>query len=190
MTAASILFLCPYKAEARLLLQLFGNYKQIDRNRWGCGTRQILTWNASGPAALQTVINHCGDLHRYTHIVLFGAAGALKTELAIGQLMTADTVILDQEKLPVKPVAGFAATSIVTAPHPVISAEERQSLFTFSGAAIVDMESYYFVKICGNARIPCSIIRFVSDTAAIPFKLPFAPEIFQNLQNSKKHFSF
>lgn len=188
MNACSTLFLCPFKAEAQLLTAVLPGVKLQSSCHWQFNGGEIFTWNAAGPKRMLTALSSLKNLPDFSNLVLFGCAGALDPTLQIGQLFSASSVEFDQQKIMLNPATGLAAAGVVCAKEPVTEAEERLRLFSSSGASIVDMESFFFVHFV-QKFLPTGrnifVIRFVSDTASTPFKLPFVQVIHQQIRQHK-----
>jgi adenosylhomocysteine nucleosidase len=111
-----------------------------------------------------------------------GISGGLDPELGTGDLILAEGVIEDDAggAYPVKP--GFVDTAtaalggrgvsvhcgpIVTVSHPVLSAEDKQTLFAKSKALAVDMESAAAAAAAQTAGRPFFAFRAVCDAAGV-----------------------
>ncbi|MFN0121051.1 MAG: hypothetical protein ACKV2V_11170 [Blastocatellia bacterium] len=77
-----------------------------------------------------------------------------------GNLLAAMHSIFDRAGLPCARGAG------ITTEHIVTTAREKQRLREETGAAVVDMESYMLLEICGASGVPAAVMRVISDTAA------------------------
>lgn len=189
MTGKFTLFLSPFKAEARLLAAILPDCHAKGNQHWQFNGGEIFTWNGAGPEKMFAALNSFADLAKFSRLVLFGAAGALNPILKIGQLFSASSARFEQQEIEATALTGFGPAKIVSVKEPVMAAEKRLLLFSQSGAAIVDMESFFFIEKFQNTDCEAYVIRFISDTASTPFKLPFSEEIIQQMRLNKKLFS-
>lgn len=179
-----ILYLCPFQAEARLLASILPDCRATALGRRVFNNGEILTWNAAGPQALANALQQHGKLHEFSRIILFGAGGALSPDLRIGDLFAASSVSDGGKKLRLNVPAGFAGCELFSARQPILSAADRQNAFLRHATEMVDMEGFWFAEKFSDSAQPTAIIRFVSDTATEPFKLPFSEAIVRNLQKN------
>ncbi|MDD3146774.1 MAG: hypothetical protein PHD82_05685 [Candidatus Riflebacteria bacterium] len=186
MIAAPVLFLCPFKAEATLLLSILPECKAKNSQHWQFKGGEIITWNGSGPEKMSAAMNSFIGLHNFSRLVLFGSAGALDPDLKPGQIFSASSVKLADRQIKLPCLQGFAAATALTNTRPVFAADERLELFSRSGCQLVDMESFFFVEKFHRSEQQVSVLRFISDTAELTFKLPFAKEIQQQVLHSRK----
>ncbi|HPT46031.1 MAG TPA: hypothetical protein PLM07_09040 [Candidatus Rifleibacterium sp.] len=184
-----ILYLCPFQAEARLLASILPACRVIGKGRRVFNNGEILTWNAAGPQALTAAIQQHDKLHEFSRVVLFGAGGALSPSLKIGELFAASSVSDGVRKLQLSVPAGFACCELLSVGQPILSAAERQSAFSKHSTAMVDMEGFWFAEKFSGSAQQAAIIRFVSDTAGEPFKLPFSEAIARNMRKNAELFA-
>lgn len=164
MTDNRLVFLCPFKAEARLLLGIFPDCKAISETEWQFKHGRVICCNGAGAGPLLQTMVRLSNPAGVGGIVLFGAAGALTRGLTIGQVFAVDSVHYQGDSLAINAPHGFAAAGQVTVDKPVEAVSEREALFQQTKASIVDMESYYFVKQAREGHSAHAIIRFISDT--------------------------
>lgn len=191
------LIICPFAAEAKLLAGLLPGCRQINSTAWQSSIARVKAINAAGEKALLDFMASCNDWQDSPQLILFGAAGALAPGIEPGQIFVCNTVSFEQERLDLSPNYGRshkqqettsptiaqgtglipAGIGQVTVRKPVLSSNERLILYKQTGAALVDMESYFFGREAIKHGCKPLVVRFVSDTAAQPFKLPFAANV-------------
>ncbi|NCB39463.1 MAG: hypothetical protein EOM80_11905 [Erysipelotrichia bacterium] len=180
------LILCPFKAEAKLLAAIIQGCRSVGTNTWQFACGSILTWNSAGKAPMLKFLSTLTGLSDYKKIILFGAAGALDPALDVGQIFVCTPVQYKQQKLRINAMSGLPVAAQITVDEPILSKEKRESLFFETGAAIVDMESFFFIQALLPQNNNIAAIRFVSDTAQIPFAVPFSADIKQRFESSRK----
>lgn len=188
MTAKTRVFLCPFRAEAKLLTSVLPDCRSIDSNHWKFKSGEIFTWNGAGGEKLQSALQGFAGLHNFDRIVLFGAAGALAPNLEIGDIFSVSTAIYDSRRVEIAPATGFLAAETVTVDAPVLAAADRQALFSQTGAVMADMESFFLISGLPKLAAKLEVIRFISDTAAVPFSLPFSDKIKKSVCKMRKLF--
>lgn len=197
MTADRKLIVCPFIAEARMLLAVLPECRKIAADSWqnkdylikvlnGFGEKPVVDFFAS-EFKESSVLND--------QIVLFGSAGALAPDLEPGQLFVCDSMKFDDLFITLSVDAAdknltthsktIEITSQITVREAVFAPNDRAALHAKTGAAIVDMESYFFAREAIKLGIKPLVIRFISDTADFPFKMPFANNIRQQIIASR-----
>ena len=125
---------------------------------------------AVGAAALS------GGLEGARGVVSFGVCGALDPDLKVGDLLIADAVVCDGERLttdgawaaalraalPAARRGDMAGGEVIVATTAAKAALRRRS----GGAAGVDMESHAAARAARAAGVPFAVVRAVSDTAS------------------------
>lgn len=153
---------------------------------WHFNNGQVITWNGSGQTALSQALACIDNLDQFARLVLFGAAGGLDPELTVGQLFACESVQYQQHTVKTGHLEGFADARQITVDEPVITREAREDLFQKTSASIADMESYFFADQMLSRSVKIAIIRFISDTATQPFKLPFPEQVKLELQKYRQ----
>ena len=69
--------------------------------------------------------------------------------------------------------AGAKLATFITSPHIVTTAAEKRQLRAKTGADVVEMESEAILGVCREKKIPCAMVRTVSDTAGEDLPLDF-----------------
>jgi adenosylhomocysteine nucleosidase len=103
-------------------------------------------------------------------VLTCGFAGGLNPELEIGDVVfTTGYAALDQRlaDADAKHASFFSASRIAT------TVAEKKQLHTATGADVVEMESGAILAICRESRIPCAMVRAISDTAGEDLPLDF-----------------
>lgn len=124
------------------------------------------------------------DLHGHARVgvrglISFGVAGALSPSLRPGEIIVATTVITPSGAFPT--CADWSKSLLKSLPHalhlPVFGSEaalmtavEKRSLWSSTGAAAVDMESGPVAEVAAEYGLPYTVLRVVLDPAcrAIP----------------------
>ena len=103
-------------------------------------------------------------------VLTCGFAGGLNPELASGDVVYMTGYPALEERLAntnAKLANFFSAARIAT------TVAEKQQLRTESGADVVEMESGIIFEVCRESRIPCAMVRAISDTANEDLPLDF-----------------
>jgi len=112
-----------------------------------------------------------------------GVSGGLDPKLEPGDLVLADSIIQESDNtcqqvwegnskfveivyaaLMAREIPAYRGT-IITAQKPVLSARNKQALFTKTNALAADMESYAVATVANNAGLPFFALRTVCDVA-------------------------
>jgi adenosylhomocysteine nucleosidase len=137
------------------------------------GGRRV-AWCAAGvgAAAATRATRLLIDGHRPARLVSAGFAGGLAPALDRGAVVLPTRVLDGVDGGP--PIAlahaalrgiGATATAIVSVARVVTTAAAKRALAAETGAEVVDMETYAVARAAGDASLPCTSIRVVSDTA-------------------------
>jgi hopanoid-associated phosphorylase len=115
---------------------------------------------------------------RYRAVISFGISGALDPALRPGAIVVAEEVRADNGTVPLPPGLarslaerlkriGSEATcaTIAGCDAPVIEAATKANLRRQTGAAAVDMESYWAASFAAAAGLPVCAVRVISDPA-------------------------
>ena len=118
-----------------------------------------------------------------SHLISWGCAGALATDLKAGDLVLAEQVQSHADLIAVDSVwRNHLITALNNLPvhggillesqQIVANSADKQSLQQQTGAAAVDMESAAVARVAQAAEKPCLVIRVIADSAS--FDLPQA----------------
>ena len=99
-----------------------------------------------------------------------GFAGGLNPELEIGDVVFMTGYPALEEKLA---EADARLATFVSVPRIAITVAEKQRLRAENGADVVEMESGAILEVCRERRIPCAMVRAISDTADEDLPLDF-----------------
>ena len=104
-------------------------------------------------------------------IVACGFAGALLPTLKVGDVLLASEIVEPDEDdlhwrtaVPAE-LGDLPVGRLVTATQLVGRPSGKRSLARQSGAVAVDMESAAIAEACQARRVPCAVVRVISDTA-------------------------
>jgi adenosylhomocysteine nucleosidase len=103
-------------------------------------------------------------------VIAAGFAGALEPSLGVGSVVVGSEVIESEDQswrtaIPAE-LGDRHCGRILTSSVLVARASKKRSLFRETGAIAVDMESAAIAEACQAKRIPCAVVRAISDTAA------------------------
>lgn len=142
-----------------------------------------------GEKSCRTHLENFLRQHQLKYLISAGFAGALDTELQIGNLLLSENFsspeLLGSERLDFAS-AGLFVGKLATVPGIVDSKSERERWAAESGAAAVDMETEFISAACGAHRVPMLSLRAISDTASEPFPAP--PNFLFDLEKQKTNF--
>jgi adenosylhomocysteine nucleosidase len=124
-----------------------------------------------GPSRAQDLGQTALDEFKPLRVWVVGYCGGLDPSIGAGRVVTADSVLSVDQGIPV-PVQPFALDGvfqgeIITVRTVVESPTEKRVLHKSTGAVAVDMESYPIALACRQRGIPCSVLRAVTDSAAV-----------------------
>ncbi len=118
------------------------------------------------PAVAKDRVDRFLDSHPFDLMICSGLAGALRGNIAVGDLI----VQSDDARLVEAAEGALAATGIpfhtgplVTVASPVLTPAARRELAAESRAIAVDMESQTIAALCRARNIPCLALKGVSD---------------------------
>lgn len=108
-------------------------------------------------------------------VISIGLAGALAPQLAVGDVVLADSVLTGAERWDAHAV--WLNRLVSRLPHAkqgtmfgsdvvVDQAETKQALFTVTGALAVDMESQIAARFAARRNLPLAVLRVISDDAS------------------------
>jgi nucleoside phosphorylase len=128
-----------------------------------------------GRKAAETAAEKLLDRYPVRMVISTGFAGALTSEMEAGQLFASDTVhapdnspLRTDEALLERALAigrgDLRIAALVSVPSLVGDKSSREALHAAHGALAVDMESYWIARAAMRRRIPCLVVRAVSDT--------------------------
>jgi adenosylhomocysteine nucleosidase len=103
-------------------------------------------------------------------VVVCGYAGALSATLRVGDVLLASEVVEPADELrwrtavPAE-LGDLPVGRLVTVSRLIATSADKRSLARQTGAVMVDMESAAIAEACKEARVPCAVVRAISDTA-------------------------
>jgi adenosylhomocysteine nucleosidase len=103
-------------------------------------------------------------------VLTCGFAGGLNPELENGDVVFMTGYPALEERLA---DADAILTSFFSAPRIVTTVAEKKKLRAETGADVVEMESGAILAVCRERRIPCAMVRAISDTADEDLPLDF-----------------
>ena len=137
------------------------------------GNRSIVVLETGvGPDRARRAVNWFLDQRRQGApdlVITAGFAGALSRTLSIGDIVVASEVIEPDDiawrvALPAE-LGDLICGRILTWPRMVTTPTEKKALFDQTKALAVDMESGSIAETCVARRVPCAVVRAVSDTS-------------------------
>jgi nucleoside phosphorylase len=160
-----IVFALPF--EARATIRALG-LKRTTCGLWTGNNLAVAVLGAGGAANVKRSLPDLLDSINPRLVVSAGFSGALTTEYQFGTVLTGnDAMSLALARDLGLPSAKFAPSDVI-----VESDEQRATIATATGAAIVDMESAAVRACCEAHGIPCATIRVVSDSPDRPLPVP------------------
>lgn len=139
----------------------------------------LIAVSGIGAQAARAAAEACVGLARQgrcRRVVWTGIAGGLSPDLRVGDLIVATSVrapegrpiALDACLVAPAVASGCDEATVVSAPAPVVTADERGRLWRLVGSpdrAAVDMESWEAAQVFSAASVPFVVLRAISDTA-------------------------
>ena len=108
--------------------------------------------------------------HAIQRVFTCGFCGGLNPEFKSGEVIfMTGYPELEKQLL----AAGARLATFITSPHIVTTATEKQQLRAKTGADVVEMESEAILAVCREKKIPCAMVRAISDTASEDLPLDF-----------------
>ncbi|MDP3981816.1 MAG: hypothetical protein Q8Q33_10435 [Chlamydiota bacterium] len=183
----SIAIFCALNEEIKPLLKQMvvrSTVKERGRTlyRARMGAEEIyLLKSGPGKKNAQRAVHAFLEQYQPAHVFICGFAGALSDDLAVGDLLLVDRVHSKEEditkellcdralfeqfqKMSYHQTSSYQGT-LLTVPKVVRYAREKKNLFEKEGALAVDMESFYMMKIIADKKVPCNVVRVISDTS-------------------------
>jgi adenosylhomocysteine nucleosidase len=108
--------------------------------------------------------------HPVKRVFTCGFCGGLNPDLKGGEVIFM-TGYPELEKRLLE--AGAKLATFITSPRIITSAAEKKQLRTKTGADVVEMESEAILAVCRGKKIPCAMVRAISDTAGEDLPLDF-----------------
>lgn len=112
---------------------------------------------------------------QFEYVISAGFAGALETELRIGNVLVSENYSSPQLLRSLQlnlAEEGIFLGKLLTVPGVVESNAERARLATDTGAAAVDMETEFIADACADHHLSLLSLRAISDTPSEPFPAP------------------
>ncbi|MFA6688524.1 MAG: hypothetical protein ACOX6K_02595 [Sphaerochaetaceae bacterium] len=151
-----------------------------------------------GVGLVQAALGTCSAILSWKpdHVLCFGTAGAVRSDLGIGELVVADEVVqfsLDLRRFGLERGSTFGSDAgvVVGSVRPMLDLPQLPGIVRINGVvgssdlfvtrrwreenpwleeelhvAATDMESFAVAEACGRFSIPCCVARVVSDTAS------------------------
>ncbi|MEJ0090990.1 MAG: hypothetical protein WDM80_14760 [Limisphaerales bacterium] len=117
-----------------------------------------------------TVLRRFLEKNLPKQVLTCGFAGGLNPELHGGDVVFMTGYPALEEKLA---DADALLADFFTSPRIATTAAEKKKLRTETGADVVEMESGAIMEVCRERRIPCAMVRAISDTADENLPLDF-----------------
>jgi adenosylhomocysteine nucleosidase len=178
-------------AESSEFLKRLCNKSQSDRTgvrivRGSIGDRDVeVIHTGVGEKACRERLRKFLDDQTFDLLISSGFAGALNDESEVGDLLLAknfSTVELNKDRSSFSELR-IRTADLITLPHLVDSAEERNRIVRASGAAAVDMETEFIARACAEHGIPLLSLRIITDTPRQPFPAP--PKILFDIEQQR-----
>ena len=189
MTRIAVTF--ALSAESSEFLRRLANKSKSDRNgariiRGNIGDCEVEVMHTGvGEKACRERLRKFLNDQKFDLLISSGFAGALNDEFEAGDLLVAknfSTIELNTSRSSFSECR-IGTADLLTIPHLIDSAEERNRIAHASGAAAVDMETEVIARRCAEHGIPLLSIRGISDTPRKPF--PVTPEILFNVEQQR-----
>jgi nucleoside phosphorylase len=140
---------CPLEHERRML------------ERHGVGRRAALHCCGVGGDAVRRWATAIGE--QRGPVVLAGVAGALSTDVRVGEAHVIAEIRAGDEALARPPLGHEGGAVLAAAEAPVLDPAERRQLAASTGAGMVDLESAAFARLADERSWRWGIVRGVSD---------------------------
>ncbi len=138
------------------------------------GLRQevLVLISGMGPVASSSAISNLLATESVEMVINIGIAGALNNQLPVGKLAAIKSVaaLTEQTEEPLEwiPISGnFSADlpqyRLISVPEPLFDDDRRTVLA--EAADMVDMEGAAIARVCLQHKIPCHLIKGISDSA-------------------------
>jgi purine-nucleoside phosphorylase len=128
-----------------------------------------------GPKVSQERMEVILRREKFTYLISAGFAGALETELRVGNVLVAENYsaadLVASPRLQLDDEGTFLG-KLLTVPRMVELQGEREDLAKRTGAIAVDMETEIIATTCAAHELPMLSVRAISDTASAPFPAP------------------
>ena len=98
-------------------------------------------------------------------IINIGTAGALNNKFQIGDWFSINKVFSDENMIEIEHCSAFHTASILTSVSEITDEKIKQKHHKKYSADLVDMEAFYIAEFAKQKKIPCKIIKMVSDHA-------------------------
>ncbi len=137
----------------------------------GSARKLLLLITGMGPKAAHRAMLGLFAAMPVSGVINLGIAGSLHPRLGIGQLCAIGHADLEAGgdlrgpgRIPLQPLPGLPRRSLVSVHTPVFD-DARRSALAAAGADLVDMEGAAVAWACRERRIPCRMIKGISDLA-------------------------
>ena len=137
------------------------------RSAWLSGHEMLLAANGMGESAAALAVDRALETFPADAVVSTGICGALRPELATGDVVVADFVTAGERRFAALPVSGSGRSktgTVYSAGHVVCSAEEKARLAS-AGASVVEMEAAGVAGRTIAHGLPFYCVKAVSDLA-------------------------
>jgi adenosylhomocysteine nucleosidase len=123
-----------------------------------------------GAKNAETAVRRFLSEHLTKRVFTCGFAGGLNPELQAGDVVYMTGYPALEEKLV---EADATLATYISVPHIVTTVAEKKQLRVKTGADVVEMESEVILAVCREKKIPCAMVRAISDTANEDLPLDF-----------------
>jgi adenosylhomocysteine nucleosidase len=123
-----------------------------------------------GAKNAETAVRRFLSEHLTKRVFTCGFAGGLTPELQAGDVVYMTGYPALEEKLV---EADATLATYISVPHIVTTVAEKKQLRVKTGADVVEMESEVILAVCREKKIPCAMVRAISDTANEDLPLDF-----------------
>ena len=137
------------------------------RSAWLSGHEVLLVANGVGAARAAAAVDRALEVFAAEAVVSIGICGALRPELATGDVVVADFVTDGDRRFAARPVSGRAAwrSGTVRSAGRVIRSAEEKARLAESGAWVVEMEAAGVAERTMAHGLPFYCVKAVSDLA-------------------------